>query len=87
MTLINNEYDYDSLDIKYTNLKIKEYEQDLLNYDYNYFKTYDKNKYKYIQRRQKLIINPFGKSYLPLRIYKNLETNENICPVKNFISF
>ncbi|WP_342276222.1 Mbov_0401 family ICE element transposase-like protein [Spiroplasma endosymbiont of Nebria brevicollis] len=54
-------------------------------YDYNYFKTYDKNKYKYIQRRQKLIINPFGKSYLPLRIYKNLETNENICPVKNFI--
>lgn len=85
MPWINDKYDYDSFDIQHTNQKLEDYNNDLLNYDYNFLKSYDKSKYKLIQRRQKLIINPFGKSYLPLRIYKNLETNENICPVKQAI--
>lgn len=82
----NDKYDYDTFDIQHANQKLEDYNKDVLDYDYYLYKNkYDKTKFKLIQRRQKVLFNPFGKSYLPLRIYKNLETNENICPVKQAI--
>lgn len=86
MPWINDKYDYDTFDIQHANQKLNNYDKDLLDYDYYLYKNkYDKTKFKLIQRRKKLLINLFGKSYLPLRIYKNLETNENIIPLKQAI--
>lgn len=51
---------------------------EIIKWDNNYFKTYDKTKYKVIKKRKRMAITEFGIISFSRRIYKNKLTNKCI---------